>query len=450
MDAVLLARLQFALTICFHYVFPPISIGLGLLLVIMQGLYLRTRDGVYREMMRFWLKVFALTFTLGTATGIVMEFEFGTNWSRYSRFVGDVFGSPLAAEGVFAFFLESVFLGILIFGWDRVSERAHFFSTIMVALGAHLSALWIIVANSWQQTPAGFHLVGSGNAARAEIIDFWGMVFNPSTIERYTHAITGAWQAGAWLVVSVSAWYLLQRRHEKLARRALAIGLVVALAASLGQLMTGHASAVGVARHQPAKLAAFEGRYAETPRADLYLFGWVDENRERVQLGLALPGMLDWLVQHEADEPLAGLHRFAPADRPPVNLVFQAYHLMVAIGMLLIGLSALGVVLLRKGVTYRWRWLLWACVVAVLGPQIANQVGWISAEVGRQPWIVYGLLRTRDAISPAVPAGNVLFSLILFALIYLALLALYLYLLTAKIRRGPADPDAAAPVGGTR
>jgi cytochrome d ubiquinol oxidase subunit I len=252
------------------------------------------------------------------------------------------------------------------------------------------------------------------------------------------------------LVVSVSAWYLLRRRHERLARRALTIALLVALVAAVGQLMTGHASAVGVARHQPAKMAAFEGRYAETARADLYLFGWVDEGREQVRVGIAIPGMLDWLVQGNAGRPIAGLHRFAPEDRPPVNLVFQSYHLMVLIGMVLIGLSALGVVLLWQGVTYRWRWLLWVYVFSVLGPQIANQVGWISAEVGRQPWIVYGLLRTRDAVSPTVPAGNVLFSLILFTLIYLALLALFLYLLTAKIRRGPVDPEAAAPAGGAR
>ena len=450
MDVALLARLQFALTIGFHYIFPPLSIGLGLLLVIMQGLYLRTRDPIYRAMTRFWLKCFALIFTLGAATGVVMEFEFGTNWSRYSRFVGDVFGSPLAAEGIFAFFLESIFLGILIFGWDRVSERMHFFSTIMVALGAHLSALWIIIANSWQQTPAGFRLVERAGGVRAEITDFWAMAFNPSTIQRYTHTLTGAWQAGAWLVVSVSAWYLLKQRHEKLARRALTIALIVALVAAVGQLVTGHASAIGVARHQPAKLAAFEGRYVETERADLYLFGWVDEGREKVRLGIALPGMLDWLVQGDVDQPLAGLHRFAPEDRPPVNLVFQSYHLMVLIGMALIGLSALGVILMRRGATYRWRWLLWVCVFSVLGPQIANQVGWISAEVGRQPWIVYGMLRTRDAFSPTVPAGNVLFSLILFALLYLALFALFVYLLTAKIRRGPEDPETATPAGGAR
>jgi cytochrome d ubiquinol oxidase subunit I len=448
MDVALLARLQFALTIGFHFLFPPLSIGLGLLLVVMQTLYHRTRDPVYQQMTRFWLKCFALIFTFGAATGVVMEFQFGTNWSRYSRFVGDVFGSPLAAEGIFAFFLESVFLGILIFGWNRVSERMHFFSTIMVALGAHLSALWIIVANSWQQTPAGFHLVEHGGVTRAEITDFWAMVFNPSTLDRFTHTIAAAWQTGAWLVVSVSAWYLLKRRHAKFARRALTLALIVAMVAAVGQLVTGHTSAVGIARHQPAKLAAFEGRYVETEKAELHLFGWVDEGREEVRFGLALPGMLDWLVHGSADQPIAGLHRFAPEDRPPVNLVFQVFHLMVLIGMTLIGLSVLGVILMPKGLTFRMHGLLWAYVLSVLGPHIANQLGWIAAEVGRQPWVVYGLLRTRDGVSPTVPAGNVLFSLILFTLLYIALFALFIYLLTIKILRGPAEPETAPLAGG--
>src|SRR6266850_1757090 len=218
MDVLTLSRIQFGATIAFHYIYPPLSIGLGLMLVLMEGAWLRTGNDLYHQMARFWTRVFALTFAIGVATGIVMEFEFGTNWATYSRFVGDVFGSALAAEGIFAFFLESGFLAVLLFGWDKVGRKMHFFSTCMVSLGAHFSAIWIVVANSWMQTPAGFHIVGDGLKARAEITDFWGMVFGPSSMGGLFHTLCGAWQAGAFLVVSVSAWYLLKNKYENFAR----------------------------------------------------------------------------------------------------------------------------------------------------------------------------------------------------------------------------------------
>ena len=243
MDVLTLSRAQFALTIGIHYVYPPLSIGLGIVLVIVEGFWLGTRRPIYHQMARFWTKVFALTFAIGVATGIVMEFEFGTNWATYSRYVGDVFGSALAAEGIFAFFLESGFLAVLLFGWDKVGPKLHFFATCMVCLGAHFSAIWIVVANSWMQTPAGFHIVGEGLKARAEITDFWAMVFNPSTVDRLFHTLCGAWQAGAFLVVSVSAWYLLKRRHGEFAKASLRVGLMVGLAASLLQLVSGHIAA---------------------------------------------------------------------------------------------------------------------------------------------------------------------------------------------------------------
>jgi len=451
MDTLLLSRLQFSFTIAFHYIFPPLSIGLGVMLVFMEGMYLRSRQKIYEEMTRFWVKVFALTFAMGVASGIVMEFQFGTNWSSYARFVGDIFGSALAAEGIFAFFLESGFLAILVFGWNRVGPKMHFLSTCMVALGAIFSAVWIIVANSWQQTPAGYHLVGEGVNARAEITSFWEVVFNPSTVDRLTHVMSGAWLAGAFFVMSVSAFYILRNRHVEFAKRSMKIALVLALIASLLQLVTGHSSAIGVSENQPAKLAAFEGHYSPEAPADLYLFGWVDEEREQVDFGLRLPGMLSWLVHQDVSSPVKGLRSFAKEDRPPVNIVFQSYHLMVAIGMMMILLILLGVFFWWRDTLFEKRWLLRVFVLAVLLPQAANQLGWISAEVGRQPWIVYGLMRTSDGLSNVLSTGQAAFSLTLFVLVYSLLFLLFIFLLDNKIRHGPGeDVDEASTYEHTK
>jgi len=441
MDVEFLSRLQFALTIAFHYIFPPFSIGLGLILVILEGTYLRTGDETYHQATRFWVKVFGLIFSIGVASGIVMEFQFGTNWSSYSRFVGDVFGSALAAEGIFAFFLESGFLAILLFGWDKVKPRTHFIATVMVALGAHFSAIWIIVANSWQQTPAGHHVVQTATGARAEITDFWALVFNPSTVDRLTHTVLGAWQAGAFFAVSVAAFYLLRNRHTDFARASIKIALPVAAVAAILQLVTGHSSAVGVAVHQPVKLAAMEAVYADGEQAPLVLFGWVDEESETVRFGVEIPGLLSWMIHGDSAAPVTGLRSVPPADRPPVNIVFQSYHLMVAIGMWLIGLSLLGLLFWWRGWLFRARWLLWVLVFSVLGPQLANQLGWMTAEIGRQPWIVQGLLRTADANSPVVSAGEVLASIVMFSLIYGLLFVLFVYLLNEKIQHGPDEAD---------
>jgi cytochrome bd ubiquinol oxidase subunit I len=442
MDVLLLSRIQFAFTIAFHYLYPPLSIGLGVALVIMEGLWLKTNNPVYHQMARFWTRVFALTFAIGVATGIVMEFEFGTNWATYSRFVGDVFGSALAAEGIFAFFLESGFLAILLFGWDKVGRKLHYFATWMVCLGAHFSAVWIVVANSWMQTPAGYHIVGEGLDARAEITDFWAMVFNPSSMDRLSHTLCGAWQAGAFLVVSVSAFYLLRRKHIDFAQRSLKVGLFLGLVASLLQLVTGHDSAVGVSRNQPIKMAAFEGQYETTTNAPLTLFGLVDEATETTH-ALAVPGLLSYLLYGNTAAEVKGLRELAPdpADRPPVNLVFQFYHVMIGIGFGMIALSLLATFYWWRGRLFETRWLLWLLVFSVLGPQLANQFGWYAAEVGRQPWIVYGLMRTSEGISRVVQAEAVLGSLILFALIYLLLFAVFLYLLNDKIHHGPDESD---------
>ncbi len=444
MDVVLLSRIQFAFTIAFHYIYPPMSIGLGLLLVFMEGMYLKTKNPIFEKMTKFWVKIFAIIFALGVATGIVMEFEFGTNWASYSRFVGDVFGSALAAEGIFAFFLESGFLAILVFGWNKVSPKVHFLSTIMVAFGAHLSAVWIVVANSWMQTPAGFHIVGEGLNARAQIVDFWAMVFNPSSIERLSHTLSAAWLTGAFLVLSVSAYYLLKNKHIILSQEAIKIALVFAFIVSLFQLFTGHSSADKVYKTQPAKLAAFEGHF-ETKPADMYLVGWVDEKNEST-IGIKIPGFLSYLLFFDFSKPITGLKEFPKDERPPVNVVFQSYHLMVAIGFFFIGFTALGLFLLWRGKLFQSKWYLIILTFSVLLPHLGNQLGWISAEVGRQPWIVYNLMKTTEAVSKSVSSNEVLFSLILFTLIYVLLFILFIYLLNHKIKAGPDNLNASYDV----
>jgi cytochrome d ubiquinol oxidase subunit I len=436
MDIEILSRLQFAFTIAFHYIYPPLSIGLGVALVVFEGMYLRTKDKHWEQLTKFWIKVFALIFGIGVATGIVMEFEFGTNWAAYSRFVGDIFGSALAAEGVFAFALESTFLGVLLFGWNKVSPRVHFFSTIMVTLGSMFSAIWIVVANSWQQTPAGFKIVGEGVNVRAEITDFWAMVFNPSSVDRIIHVWIGAFLAGTFLVLSVHAYYILRNRFVEQSKKAFGVVLVIAAISALAQLLTGHSSASGVAENQPAKLAAFEGHYDSLAVADMYLFGWVNETEQTVT-GIRIPKGLTFLIHQDFTTPVKGLNAFNENDRPVmVNFIFQTYHLMISIGMLMIGLMLFSLFLWWKGKLYNKRWLMIIFSFSVVLPQIVNQVGWYSAEVGRQPWVVYNLLRTSDALSENVRAEQVVFSLILFTAVYLILFSLFIYLLNKKIQKG--------------
>ena len=439
MDVEILARIQFVFTIAFHYIYPPLSIGIGLIMVIMEGLFLKTGNKEYEILTRFWLKIFAITFGIGVATGIIMEFEFGTNWAVYSRYVGDIFGSALAAEGLFAFGLESTFLGILIFGWNRVSPKVHFISTIGVFLGSMFSAVWIVVANSWQQTPAGYHIVGEGLSARAEVTDFWAMVFNPSSVDRIIHTWQGAFLAGAFLVLSVHAYYLRNGRYVELSKKAFKVALIVATIVSFTQLLSGHSSADGVAKNQPAKLAAMEGHYEKSAPADLYLLGWVDNKNQKVT-GLGLPGGLSFLVHQDFKAPITGLNSFPPEDRPgQVNAVFQFYHIMISIGMFLIALSFYASFLWWRGKLFEKKWLMSIFAFSVILPQIANQVGWFAAEMGRQPWIVYGHLRTSQGFSQEVSANQIVFSLVLFTVVYSLLLVLFLYSVNKKIKNGPYD-----------
>jgi cytochrome d ubiquinol oxidase subunit I len=393
-----------------------------------------------------------------------MEFQFGTNWAVYSRYVGDVFGSALAAEGIFAFFLESGFLAVLLFGWDKVSRGFHFFATCMVALGSIFSSVWIVVANSWQQTPAGFHLVqreiNGQTFVRAEIVDFWQLVFNPSTMHRLIHVWWGAFILGAFFVMSISAWYLLKGRHGEFARRSFAGALLLGAFASVAQLVSGHFNADMIARYQPAKLAAFEGVY-ETGESGtpLYVFGWPDDEAGEVKAGLPVPGMLSFLLYLDMDKPVPGLDQLEPVyDSPPVWLSFQSYHLMVGLGVLFIVSTLVACWLHWRGTLYSQRWLLWFFVLAVIPAVVANEMGWVAAEVGRQPWSVYPAtdatgvwvdgLRTADSVSEVVTATQVWGSIAMFSAIYALLFALWVFLLNRAIQQGPEPLATAAPDSG--
>jgi len=438
MDVLSLSRVQFALNSAFHYLYPPMSIGLGLMLVIMEGLYLKTKEIKYKEMTHFWLKIFALTFALGVATGLVQVFGFGTNWARYSRFVGDVFGSALASEGMFAFFLESGFLGVLLFGWDRVGPKLHYFSTICVCLGAHFSAIWIIVANSWMQTPTGFAIEQTSIGPRAVTTGFWEMVFNPSMLDRLSHVVLGCWITGAFFVISVGAYYLLRQRHLEIARPMMRLGLWFAMIVLVLQLFSGDSSARLIAKYQPAKLAAFEGIYKTQESTPISVVGWVDPKTETVH-SLKIPGGLSLLTYRNFKTPVTGLDQIPKDEWPKVPIVFQTYHLMVMMWALMFLVAALGLWYWKRGKLEKTRWLLWTMIFSVGFPHIAQQCGWISTEMGRQPWIVWKILRTSEGVSTNISAPQVVGAITMFIVIYLLLFALFLFLLDRKIKQGPEE-----------
>jgi cytochrome bd ubiquinol oxidase subunit I len=441
MDVIALSRVQFALTIMFHYLFPPLTIGMGAFLVFLEARYLKTKDPQFEAAAKFWTKVFALNFAIGVASGIVMEFQFGTNWSTYSRYVGDVFGAALAAEGIFAFFLESGFLALLVFGWDKVSPRVHFFSTLMVALGSIFSAIWIIVAISWQQTPAGFVIRSAqspaGPVQRAELTDFWSVVFNPSAMDRLVHTLIGAFILGSFFIMSVSAFYLLKNRHVDFARKSFTTALIVAALASVAALISGDSQGRMVSRYQPAKLAALEGIYKTTNTgAPIHIFGIPDQSSKTVRFNLEIPGLLSFLVHRDFNKPVPGLDKFEP-DIPPVAIPFYSFHIMVGLGIYFLLLTLFALWRHARGKLFEKRWLLWVFVFSVIGPFIANELGWVAAEVGRQPWIVYNLLRTSEAVSRNLTASNVAGSIAMFGVVYALLFAVWVFLLNDKIQKGP-------------
>ncbi len=452
-DVALLSRIQFAATVAYHFFFVPLSIGLGLILAISETRYYRSRSPEDAAATKFWVKIFTGTFVVGVATGITMEFSFGTNWADYSRFVGDIFGAPLAAEALFAFFLESVFLGVLLFGRNRVSPRFYMVSAWLVWIGSCLSALWILIANSWMQTPAGAEL--SADGSRAVITDFLAAAFNPSIFARYTHTVTALLIMGAFVAMAVAAWYLRKNKYTDFSLKTLKTGAMVGIISTCLMLVFAHSSAVVVAEEQPTKFAMMEGMYtSEVP--PLYLIGWVDQEAQQVISPLAIPGGTSFLATGTWDTEYLGLNELAATEQfgemdpenLPVNLVFQSYHIMV----IMFGLIFLSVLLAlifawRGGRVKNMRWLQNLLIIAPVFPFIAIQSGWVTAEVGRQPWVVYpsvtgpdGVrLLTNDAISQSVSAPELLITMSLFVVVYVFLFVAWVRVMGRFLKEGPTD-----------
>jgi len=431
MDVVLLSRLQFSLTIAFHFIFVSINIGLAWLLVLVEALGWRTRDGeVYAEAAKFFGRIFAVTFIIGVATGIVMEFQFGMNWAGYSRFAGDIFGPLLAAEGLLAFFLESSFLGLYLFGRNRVSRGIHGFSILMVAAGSTLSAFWILAANSWQQTPAGYIL----RKGRLELTSLWDAVFNPSTLHRFFHTVDAALIVASFFVGGIAARLLLKNKKVETAKKSLSLAIVIGLIASVLQVVPfGHEHAKQVAMTQPEKFAVFEAVYETQSHAPMVLFGLPSATRPGLRWAVEIPGLLSWITFGDTSAIVKGIKDFPPDELPPQVIPFLAFRMMVGMGLYFVGIMLYGAVQLYRDKLWEGRWFLRVFVWSIPLPIAASQLGWIAAEVGRQPWIIYRVMKTADAVSPSLPAGNVLSSIVLFGLLYSLLGILYLYIVMREV-----------------
>ncbi|MBM3663182.1 MAG: cytochrome ubiquinol oxidase subunit I [Actinobacteria bacterium] len=443
---VILDRIQFGLTASFHFIFPPLSLGVGLMLMIFGIQSVRTKDPKWRQLSMFWVRIYGLIFAMGVATGIVMEFEFGTNWSVYSRYVGNVFGSLLAAEGIFAFMLEGGFLGLMLFGSSRLGNKMWLFATSMVVIGAHFSATWIIMANSWMQTPRGYEITQGPNGPMAVMTNFSEVVFTPSFIPRLLHVIVASWMLGAAMVASVSAWYLLKQRHVEIAKTMMRVSLpIFCVLAVLQVSVFGAQQATVVAKEQPVKLASMEGLWETRDCAPLYLFGWVDTANETTS-GVSIPCMLSILVGFTPDTEIQGLNAFPDDEYPNINLVFQVYHAMIDLGMLFVGVSALVAFMAWRRKLFTSKLVLRILVVNVGLVFAAIIAGWWTAEFGRQPWIVWDQLRTADAASPNLSMTTVAISLTGFVIVYSVLLVVFFWLLNQKIQAGPPDPPDAEKI----
>jgi cytochrome d ubiquinol oxidase subunit I len=442
-DAMLVARWQFAFTIMFHYLFPVLTIGLGVLIAALKTVELATGDRDYGRAARFWARIFAVTFATGVVTGIPMEFQFGTNWARFSHVAGPVVGQTLFMEGVFAFFAESSFLGVFLFAEQRVGRGLHWLSSVMVAFGAVLSAFFIVATNAWMQHPVSYRIVDG----RAELTSLWGMLTNPYLRWQFPHVISGAMIVGATVMAGVGAYYLLSRRHESMGRRFVRTGVTAGLIFSLTSLLpTGSFQGETVARYQPAKTAAMEGLFETQDHAGLAIIGMPDTERKELMDPIVVPGVLSYLIYGDFRATVIGLNDIPEELHPPVEIVYYAYHIMVGLGTIFIAVFAAAAWRLWRGSLFASRGMLWALMLAMPFPFIANHAGWVVAEVGRQPWVVYELLRTENANSLNVTSGMTYFTLFGFMGLYTVVGLLFLFLLGRLVQRGPAE-DGAEPLG---
>ncbi len=433
MDTVFLSRIQFGLSVGFHFIFPSLTLGLTFIISIFETLNYKSSNEKYKGVSSLLIKILGLVFTLGVATGIVLEFSFGTNWAAYSRIVGDIFGAPLAAEAIFAFFLESVFLGILLFGRNKTSKKTFLVSTYLVTFAAHLSAFWILAANSWMQTPAGFDMI----EGRAVLTSFIGALFNHSTLIRFLHVVLSSWIAGSLFTAGISAFYLVRKRHEEIIKSLMKTSILIFAIASIIMLVSGHIHSIQVAKTQPAKMASFEALWKTQKGAPMSIIGIPDTEIQKTRFEIRIPKLLSLLIYFDPDAEVKGLEEFPENDWPFIVPTYLSYHIMVGLGMLFIALGLVYGFLHFTGRLYDKKIFLWILVFAIPLPHIAIQLGWIAAEMGRQPWVVYNVLRTVDAVSSVVPSGQVLFTLILFSLIYIMLFLLFITILIKIIKKGP-------------
>ena len=438
-EALAVHRLHFAFTITFHYIFPQLTMGLALLIVILKTIALKNNSEHHNKAARFWAKIFAITFAMGVVTGIPMEFQFGTNWSEFSEAAGGVIGQTLAMEGVFAFFLESSFLGLFLFGEKKLGPKGHWFAAIMVFVGSWLSAYFIIVTNAWMQHPVGYVL---GEDGEILLESFWALMLNPWAFWQFAHNQIGSVQTGCFVMASVGAFYLLTEKHKEYGKTFIKIAVPVGLVASLLQAFpTGDAQGRMVAHHQPVTLAAMEGLFETEAGAPLVIIGQPDVERRRLDNPLVIPRMLSFLTYNRWGAEVVGLDAFPEEDWPDnIPILYYSYHIMVGLGTIFIAIMVMAGLLLWKKKLHDTKWMLWALMLSLPFPFIANTAGWITAEVGRQPWLIYGLMRTAEGASPNVSAGNVLFTLIGFAGMYTVLGILFLFLVRREIEHGP-DPQ---------
>ncbi len=440
MDAVFLSRLQFAVTTMFHILFPVLTIGLAVFLVVVELLWLRTKQEIYYRMYRFWARIFAINFAIGAVSGVVLEFEFGTNFSRFSQAVSNVMAPLLAFEGMTAFFLEAGFLGIMLFGWKRVPRGIHFLATSLVAFGGVLSAFWILAANSWMQTPAGFNLVNG----RFMVTDFWAAILNPSFPARMGHMTLAAFETSAFVVAGISAYFLLKGRYRDFSRRSLGIALVMAAVFAPLQILMGDTSGRRVFYHQPVKLAALEAHWETNTQggAPFAVVALPDMKEERNLIEIMIPDGLSLLVTHSLNGKVRGLKDFPREDRPNVFILFWTFRGMVAVGFILLFVMIWAAILWKKGALYTNRRFLWTLFLVHPLGFLATELGWMTNEIGRQPWLVYQLMRTSEGVSP-IPAGNVLWSLGLFLVIFPVIGTSYFYFILKTMAQGP---DLTSPI----